>query len=297
MPFGALFEPISLSLVPASAISSQLSPTQPRYLYQVPKYRSHAPKVHRVHRCHRPTSRGTNSAPSAATPTATSTALHRQGPFPGPPPALSCPNPSSSPTVAHSCRCCSGPPPKPPKPPKHPAFSASTPLSTFSHLLTLYHPLRRFLSPQQSRQLKRSRIPLLTNYTANHCHVPLKCSSSDVHDSWLLPALPLGRPHDNQNVDSTLAPDNHQSDIMEQSQNTAELPSWPHDRPSAGPLAQSASMPLRTASSTPVSSPGLFSPTPSRHIFHASSMSESNTPAPPAGGPFLHPLQTHKVRE
>ncbi|OAA69858.1 Calcium/calmodulin-dependent/calcium-dependent protein kinase [Cordyceps fumosorosea ARSEF 2679] len=56
-------------------------------------------------------------------------------------------------------------------------------------------------------------------------------------------------------------------------------------------------MPLRTACSTPVSSPGLFSPTPSRHALHASSMSESNTPAPPPGGPFLHPLQTHKVRE
>ncbi|KAJ3498388.1 hypothetical protein NLG97_g1162 [Lecanicillium saksenae] len=84
---------------------------------------------------------------------------------------------------------------------------------------------------------------------------------------------------------------------MEQSHSSGEQPSWPHDRPSAGPLAQSASMPLRTASSTPVSSPSLFSPTPSRHIFHASSMSESNTPAPPAGGPFLHPLQTHKVRD
>ncbi|OAA78604.1 Calcium/calmodulin-dependent/calcium-dependent protein kinase [Akanthomyces lecanii RCEF 1005] len=84
---------------------------------------------------------------------------------------------------------------------------------------------------------------------------------------------------------------------MEQPNNSSEPPLWPHDRPSAGPLAQSASMPLRTASSTPVSSPGLFSPTPSRHILHASSMSESNTPAPPPGGPFLHPLQTHKVRE
>ncbi|KAJ6781299.1 hypothetical protein PWT90_10159 [Aphanocladium album] len=84
---------------------------------------------------------------------------------------------------------------------------------------------------------------------------------------------------------------------MEQSQNSGEQPSWPHDRPSVGALTQSASMPLRTACSTPVSSPGLFSPTPSRHVFHASSLSESNTPAPPAGGPFLHPLQTHKVRE
>ncbi|XWW94695.1 hypothetical protein V2A60_002641 [Cordyceps javanica] len=85
--------------------------------------------------------------------------------------------------------------------------------------------------------------------------------------------------------------------MMEPPNNSAEPPLWAHDKSSASALAQSASMPLRTASSTPVSSPGLFSPTPSRHIFHASSMSESNTPAPPPGGPFLHPLQTHKVRE
>ncbi|KAH8710891.1 Serine/threonine-protein kinase ssp1 [Beauveria bassiana] len=84
---------------------------------------------------------------------------------------------------------------------------------------------------------------------------------------------------------------------MEQPNTSTEPPLWPHDTPSAGSLAQSASIPLRTASSTPVSSIGLFSPTPSRHILHASSVSECNTPAPPSGAPFLHPLQTHKVRE
>ncbi|KAG5997192.1 hypothetical protein E4U43_002702 [Claviceps pusilla] len=65
------------------------------------------------------------------------------------------------------------------------------------------------------------------------------------------------------------------------------------------PLPQSASMPLRTASSTPISSPGLFSPTPSRHNLHLpyTSLSECNTPAPTGRRPWLHPLQTHRVRE
>ncbi|KJZ72732.1 hypothetical protein HIM_07924 [Hirsutella minnesotensis 3608] len=57
-----------------------------------------------------------------------------------------------------------------------------------------------------------------------------------------------------------------------------------------------SSLPLRTASSTPMSSPGLFSPSPSRH-HQPTSISESNTPAPALGSPYLHPLQNHKVRE
>ncbi|KHN95506.1 Calcium/calmodulin-dependent/calcium-dependent protein kinase [Metarhizium album ARSEF 1941] len=65
-------------------------------------------------------------------------------------------------------------------------------------------------------------------------------------------------------------------------------------------LPPSTSLPLRTASSTPVSSPGLFSPTASRHNLTAlpyTSVSECNTPAPIGSSPFLHPLQTHRVRE
>ncbi|KAK8913045.1 hypothetical protein H634G_10336 [Metarhizium anisopliae BRIP 53293] len=65
-------------------------------------------------------------------------------------------------------------------------------------------------------------------------------------------------------------------------------------------LPQSTSLPLRTASSTPVSSPGLFSPSASRHNLANlpyTSVSECNTPAPIGSSPFLHPLQTHRVRE
>ncbi|TWU73862.1 hypothetical protein ED733_000842 [Metarhizium rileyi] len=65
-------------------------------------------------------------------------------------------------------------------------------------------------------------------------------------------------------------------------------------------LSQSTSLPLRTANSTPASSPGLFSPTASRHnltSFPYTSVSECNTPAPIGSSPFLHPLQTHRVRE
>ncbi|GAO16205.1 hypothetical protein UVI_02045030 [Ustilaginoidea virens] len=56
-------------------------------------------------------------------------------------------------------------------------------------------------------------------------------------------------------------------------------------------------IPLRTANSTPVSSPGLFSPTASRYPY--TSISERNSPAPINDSPFLlHPLQNqHKVRE
>ncbi|KAI9170864.1 Serine/threonine-protein kinase ssp1 [Paramyrothecium foliicola] len=64
-------------------------------------------------------------------------------------------------------------------------------------------------------------------------------------------------------------------------------------------LPSPAAFPLRTAESTPMSSPGLFSPTAIRHsgILAHTSLSESNTPAPHGGIPYLHPLQNHKVRE
>ncbi|OAQ88937.1 serine/threonine-protein kinase ssp1 [Purpureocillium lilacinum] len=58
-------------------------------------------------------------------------------------------------------------------------------------------------------------------------------------------------------------------------------------------IPPSASLPLRTAPTTPVSSPGLFSP----RQLPTTSISESNTPALAAGSPYLHPLQTHRVRE
>lgn len=63
-------------------------------------------------------------------------------------------------------------------------------------------------------------------------------------------------------------------------------------------LSQLSSLPLRSASSTPTTSPGLFSPV-ARHAHHlpTSSLSESNTPAPLFDSPYLHPLQTHRVRE
>ncbi|KAH7179501.1 uncharacterized protein B0J16DRAFT_271934 [Fusarium flagelliforme] len=61
-------------------------------------------------------------------------------------------------------------------------------------------------------------------------------------------------------------------------------------------LPSSSSMPLRTANSTPMSSPGLFSPSASRQNL-VTSVSENNTPPNYAQSPLLHPLQMHKVRE
>ncbi|KAI0457258.1 kinase-like protein [Xylaria acuta] len=57
-------------------------------------------------------------------------------------------------------------------------------------------------------------------------------------------------------------------------------------------------IPSRTANSTPVSSPGLFSPTNLRpNPFALYSVSDASTPAAVASSPYLHPLQGHKVRE
>ncbi|KAI1118049.1 kinase-like protein [Nemania sp. NC0429] len=57
-------------------------------------------------------------------------------------------------------------------------------------------------------------------------------------------------------------------------------------------------IPSRTASSTPVSSPGLFSPPNLRNNAVAPySTSDVSTPALAGSSPYLHPLQGHKVRE
>ncbi|TGJ86214.1 hypothetical protein E0Z10_g2517 [Xylaria hypoxylon] len=55
-------------------------------------------------------------------------------------------------------------------------------------------------------------------------------------------------------------------------------------------------IPSRTANSTPVSSPGLFNPTSLRSNAFTSH-SDASTPAAVANSPYLHPLQSHKVRE
>ncbi|GAW14982.1 hypothetical protein ANO14919_043900 [Xylariales sp. No.14919] len=55
-------------------------------------------------------------------------------------------------------------------------------------------------------------------------------------------------------------------------------------------------IPSRTANSTPVSSPGLFSPTNLRSNAFTS-YSDASTPAAVANSPYLHPLQSRKVRE
>ncbi|KAL7624542.1 hypothetical protein AAE478_006109 [Parahypoxylon ruwenzoriense] len=58
------------------------------------------------------------------------------------------------------------------------------------------------------------------------------------------------------------------------------------------------SLPIRTSSSNPISSPGLFSPTnPRSNAFITHSASDASTPAGPSGSPYLHPLQNHRVRE
>ncbi|CAJ2510795.1 Uu.00g064200.m01.CDS01 [Anthostomella pinea] len=56
--------------------------------------------------------------------------------------------------------------------------------------------------------------------------------------------------------------------------------------------------PSRTANSTPMSSPGLFSPSnPRQTAFPPHAASEASTPAPVLSSPYLHPLQNHRVRE
>ncbi|ATY61121.1 serine threonine [Cordyceps militaris] len=179
----------------------------------------------------------------------------------------------------------------PPFPPSLPSQLFPT-TSTSLSIISIHHHNHAFPEPP------RFLIPTLPTHLAELSNnVPLSPRLRTFTTPGCFPPRLSPGHKINQNVDSSLSRDDYQSTMMEQPNNSAEPPLWPHERSSAGPLAQSASMPLRTASSTPVSSPSLFSPTPSRHILHTSSMSESNTPAPPPGGPFLHPLQTHKVRE
>lgn len=73
----------------------------------------------------------------------------------------------------------------------------------------------------------------------------------------------------------------------------------PHPQPHSllpPPLPQNPSL---TTSNTPVSSPGLFSPSNPRTTMSlppSQSVSEGTTPAA-LNSPFLHPLQNHRVRE
>lgn len=66
-------------------------------------------------------------------------------------------------------------------------------------------------------------------------------------------------------------------------------------------LPPSTQLPVRTSNSTPLQSPGLFSPNISRHNLNQTSFSEATSPLPePNEAPFLHPLhplQHYKVRE
>ncbi|TPX09989.1 uncharacterized protein E0L32_008836 [Thyridium curvatum] len=64
-------------------------------------------------------------------------------------------------------------------------------------------------------------------------------------------------------------------------------------------LPPAAQLQQRTANSTPISSPGLFSPLNMRPSmsFGSQPVSEGATPLGATPSPFLHPLQTHKVRE
>ncbi|CCF41898.1 hypothetical protein CH063_02708 [Colletotrichum higginsianum] len=79
----------------------------------------------------------------------------------------------------------------------------------------------------------------------------------------------------------------------------------PHPRNSHHPHLQtlvpplSNKLPLRSSASTPMTSPGLFSPSNPRPKmnFPIQASSDSNTPNVETSSPYLHPLQKHKVRE
>ncbi|ENH72647.1 Serine/threonine-protein kinase ssp1 [Fusarium oxysporum f. sp. cubense race 1] len=89
----------------------------------------------------------------------------------------------------------------------------------------------------------------------------------------------------------------HHHKSLSQQQSSASLSSTARGAPPLHThLPSSSSMPLRTANSTPMSSPGLFSPSPSRQNL-VTSVSENNTPPNYTQSPLLHPLQMHKVRE
>ncbi|KAK1967670.1 kinase-like protein [Colletotrichum sublineola] len=79
----------------------------------------------------------------------------------------------------------------------------------------------------------------------------------------------------------------------------------PHQRNNHHPQLQSLvqntsnALPLRSSASTPMTSPGLFSPSNPRPKmnFPVHPSSDSNTPSVEKSSPYLHPLQNHKVRE
>ncbi|KAI1471702.1 kinase-like protein [Daldinia caldariorum] len=76
-----------------------------------------------------------------------------------------------------------------------------------------------------------------------------------------------------------------------------QQPNRPHHLLTDNSSPLTSSVPSRTANSTPISSPGLFSPTNSRPNVFSHSASESSTPMAATASPYLHPLQTHRVRE
>lgn len=101
--------------------------------------------------------------------------------------------------------------------------------------------------------------------------------------------------------DKSMERDNMESQHLPQTQQQ-HLPTrpnpYPHARSQHGILqALPTQLPLRTANTTPASSPGPFSPSNPRPSMFAPSVSEGSTPGPRAGSPLLHPLQHHKVRE
>ncbi|ORY56075.1 uncharacterized protein BCR38DRAFT_119571 [Pseudomassariella vexata] len=79
----------------------------------------------------------------------------------------------------------------------------------------------------------------------------------------------------------------------------AQPPKQPHPNPHQLTTDIPPYLTPRTANSTPMSSPGLFSPSnprPSMALpIHAAS--DASTPAAALSSPYLHPLQGHKVRE
>ncbi|KAM5343173.1 hypothetical protein ACJ41O_014139 [Fusarium nematophilum] len=92
-------------------------------------------------------------------------------------------------------------------------------------------------------------------------------------------------------------PHRHHHKSLSQQQSSASLSTTNRGTPPLHThLPSSNSMPLRTANSTPMSSPGLFSPSGSRQNL-VTSVSENNTPPGYTQSPLLHPLQMHKVRE
>lgn len=159
-----------------------------------------------------PPAGGTCSAPSAEASTATSTGLHRQVhlqryctliPAPRMPSARYLAVLANLPNKVLRSRCCSS------------ATTNSAKNTKASRLLRLLRPLRPSqlfpttfpilspLPPLLPRQSRFDRLPTISNtYIAElRCRLffskfSFKCSSADVHDTWLLPALPLGRPQD-----------------------------------------------------------------------------------------------------